>query len=167
MKGNTKKIAVTALVAAAYAVLTISLGFMSYSSIQFRVAEIMILLAFVDKDYIPGLTLGCFFANLLGMYGLPDIIFGTLATFISACMVYQTGKIMGKGTFSLFIASLWPAIANALIVGWMLNKFAGLPLLLSMAQVGFGEFVVITIAGIPLFKAIEGKYSSLVKNAFN
>jgi len=49
----------------------------------------------------------------------------------------------------------------------MLNKFVGLPLILSMAQVGIGEFVVITIAGIPLFKAVEGKYGILVKNAFN
>jgi len=167
MKGNTKKIAVTALIAAVYAVLTISLGFMSYSNIQFRVAEIMILLAFVDKDYIPGLTLGCFLANILGVYGIPDTIFGTLATFISACLVYQTGKQMGKSTMSLIIASLWPALVNALIIGWMLNKFVGLPLILSMAQVGIGEFVVITIAGIPLLKAVEGKYGVLVKNAFN
>ncbi|GAA0238375.1 QueT transporter family protein [Metaclostridioides mangenotii] len=167
MKGNTKKIAVTALIAAVYAVLTISLGFMSYSNIQFRVAEIMILLAFVDKDYIPGLTLGCFLANILGVYGIPDTIFGTLATFISACLVYQTGKQMGKSTMSLIIASLLPALVNALIIGWMLNKFVGLPLILSMAQVGIGEFVVITIAGIPLFKAVEGKYGVLVKNAFN
>ncbi|WP_024620161.1 QueT transporter family protein [Metaclostridioides mangenotii] len=167
MKGNTKKIAVTALIAAVYAVLTISLGFMSYSNIQFRVAEIMILLAFIDKDYIPGLTLGCFLANILGVYGIPDTIFGTLATFISACLVYQTGKQLGKSTMSLIIASLWPAVVNALIIGWMLNKFVGLPLILSMAQVGIGEFVVITIAGIPLFKAVEGKYGILVKNAFN
>ncbi len=167
MKGKTKKIAVTALIASIYAVLTISLGFMSYSNIQFRVAEIMILLAFVDKDYIPGLTLGCFLANILGVYGIPDTIFGTLATFISACMVYKTGKLLGKNTGSIVLASLWPAIVNAFIIGWMLNKFAGLPLFLSMAQVGFGEFVVITIAGIPLFKALEGKYGLLVKNAFN
>lgn len=167
MKGNTKKIAVTALIAAVYAVLTISLGFMSYSNIQFRVAEIMILLAFIDKDYIPGLTLGCFLANILGVYGIPDTIFGTLATFISACLVYQTGKQLGKSTMSLIISSLWPAVVNALIIGWMLNKFVGLPLILSMAQVGIGEFVVITIAGIPLFKAVEGKYGILVKNAFN
>ena len=167
MKGNTKKIAVTALIAAVYAVFTISLGFMSYSNIQFRVAEIMILLAFIDKDYIPGLTLGCFLANILGVYGIPDTIFGTLATFISACLVYQTGKQLGKSTMSLIIASLWPAVVNALIIGWMLNKFVGLPLILSMAQVGIGEFVVITIAGIPLFKAVEGKYGILVKNAFN
>lgn len=139
---------------------------MSYSNIQFRVAEIMILLAFVDKDYIPGLTLGCFLANILGVYGIPDTIFGTLATFISACLVYQTGKQMGKSTMSLIIASLWPALVNALIIGWMLNKFVGLPLILSMAQVGIGEFVVITIAGIPLFKAVEGKIWCFSKKRF-
>ena len=51
----------------------------------------------------------------------------------------------------LFIASLWPTIFNGLIIRWMLNKLYGLPLVLSIGEVAFGEFVVITIIGVPLF----------------
>ncbi|MDR0879200.1 MAG: QueT transporter family protein [Clostridioides sp.] len=167
MKLNTKEIAVTAVIAAIYAVLTVGLGFMSYSNIQFRVSEIMILLAFVDKKYIPGLTIGCFLANVLGVYGVPDTVFGTIATFISAVLVYNTGRLLGKGNLSLVLASLWPMIANAVIVGWMLNTFAGLPLFLSMAQVGLGEFVVITIVGIPVYKIVESKYGKKIEKVFN
>jgi uncharacterized membrane protein len=66
----------------------------------------------------------------------------------------------------LLIASLWPTIVNAIIIGIMLNKFFGLPLILSILQVGFGQFVVITIIGIPLFNMIEKKYGNKLKDLF-
>lgn len=164
MRESTKKIVVTALVAAVYATLTLSLGFISYGPIQFRIAEVMILLAFIRKEYIIGLTLGCFLANVIGPYGVPDIVFGTTATLMSAILVYLTSKIQKK--WSLLIASLWPTIINAIIIGAMLNIFFGVPLILGMLQVGFGQFVVITIIGIPFFKMVNKKYGSLIESVF-
>lgn len=164
MRESTKKIVVTALVAAVYATLTLSLGFISYGPIQFRIAEVMILLAFIRKEYIIGLTLGCFLANVIGPYGVPDIVFGTTATSMSAILVYLTSKMQKK--WSLLIASLWPTIINAIIIGAMLNIFFGVPLILGMLQVGFGQFVVITIIGIPFFKMVNKKYGSLIESVF-
>lgn len=164
MRESTKKIVVTALVAAVYATLTLSLGFISYGPIQFRIAEVMILLAFIRKEYIIGLTLGCFLANVIGPYGVPDIVFGTTATLMSAILVYLTSKMQKK--WSLLIASLWPTIINAIIIGAMLNIFFGVPLVLGMLQVGFGQFVVITIIGIPFFKMVNKKYGSLIESVF-
>lgn len=164
MRESTKKIVVTALVAAVYATLTLSLGFISYGPIQFRIAEVMILLAFIRKEYIIGLTLGCFLANVIGPYGVPDIVFGTTATLMSAILVYLTSKMQKK--WSLLIASLWPTITNAIIIGAMLNIFFGVPLILGMLQVGFGQFVVITIIGIPFFKMVNKKYGSLIESVF-
>lgn len=164
MRESTKKIVVTALVAAVYATLTLSLGFISYGPIQFRIAEVMILLAFIRKEYIIGLTLGCFLANVIGPYGVPDIVFGTTATLMSAILVYLTSKLQKK--WSLLIASLWPTIINAIIIGAMLNIFFGVPLILGMLQVGFGQFVVITIIGIPFFKMVNKKYGSLIESVF-
>ncbi|MEG0320128.1 MAG: QueT transporter family protein, partial [Niameybacter sp.] len=85
MKENfsTKRLVTVALVAALYAVLTVALAPISYGNLQFRVSELMVLLAFFDPFYIGGLTLGCFIANLLGPNGIMDVIFGTLATFVS------------------------------------------------------------------------------------
>ena len=81
MKNNTtKRLVRTAIIAALYAVITLVLAPISYGNIQFRVSEIMVLLAFFDPFYIGGLTLGCFIANMLGPNGLPDMIFGTFAT---------------------------------------------------------------------------------------
>ena len=64
----------------------------------------------------------------------------------------------------ILIASLWPTIVNAIIIGITLNVFFGLPLIISILQVGIGQFVVITIIGVPLFKAFKEKYSKLLKD---
>lgn len=126
----------------------------------------MVLLPFIKKDYIWGLTIGCFLANIIGPYGVPDIIFGTTATFLSVYAVYMTSKIMDGKKYALLVSSIWPTVINAIIIGIMLNIFFGLPLMLSMAQVGFGQFVVITIIGVPLYKSLEGKYFKILKDAF-
>ncbi|MDS0525836.1 QueT transporter family protein [Clostridium sp. SHJSY1] len=148
----------TAIIAALYAVITLVLAPISYGPIQFRVSEIMVLLAFFDPFYIVGLTLGCFISNMLGPNGIMDIIFGTVATFISVYAIYLTGKFVNNKNLSLIIASLWPTIFNGLIVGWMLNYLYQLPLLLSIAEVAIGEFVIVTIVGVPVVNLVKNKF---------
>lgn len=147
----TKRLTRTAIIAAIYAVVTIAIAPFAYGSIQFRISEVLVLLALFDPLYIGGLTLGCLISNILGPNGLMDIIFGTLATFISVYAIYFTGKLIKNNKAKLIISSLWPTIFNGLIIGWMLNKLYGLPLALSIGEVALGEFVVITIIGVPLF----------------
>ena len=166
MTKKTRSIVTTAIVAALYATLTLSLAFISYGPIQFRLSEVMTLLPLFSKKYIIGLTIGCFLANLLGLYGVPDMIFGTIATFISVYLVYLTGKYMKDNKSYVYTASLWPVIVNAIIVAVQLKIFFGMPLFITMLQVGFGQFVVITIIGVPLFKAVNNKYGKYLKNMF-
>ena len=166
MTNKTRSIAMTAIVAALYATITITLSSISYGPIQFRLAEIMTLLPLLNKKYILGLTVCCFLANVLGTYGVVDTIFGTIATFISVYLVYLTGKLMKDKKSKVLISSLWPTIVNAIIIGAELKIFFGFPLILSMIQVGFGQFVVITIIGVPLFKSINNKYGKYLKNMF-
>ncbi len=162
---KTKRLVRTAVIAALYALLTVALAPISYGSFQFRVSEILVLLAYFDPFYVGGLTLGCFIANLLGPNGTMDVIFGTLATFISVGAISLTAKYI-KNKASLFIASLWPTIFNGLIIGWMLNITVGAPLWITMGEVALGEFVVITIVGIPVFKMIQNRYTKLLKTEF-
>ena len=61
-----------------YAVLTIMLAPISYGPMQVRVSEAMTVLPALTSAGIPGLLVGCVFANLLGPYGLIDIICGSL-----------------------------------------------------------------------------------------
>ena len=46
---NIKRIVISALIAALYATLTIALAPISYLGVQFRISEIMVLLAFYKK----------------------------------------------------------------------------------------------------------------------
>ncbi|WP_026887930.1 QueT transporter family protein [Clostridium beijerinckii] len=157
---TVKRLVKTAIIAALYAVITLVLAPISYGPIQFRVSEIMVLLAFFDPFYIVGLTLGCFIANILGPNGLADIIFGTLATFISVYAVSITERFVKSKKTSLIIASLWPTIFNGVIIGWMLNYIYQFPLVLSIGEVAIGEFVVVTIVGVPIVRFLQNKYGS-------
>lgn len=167
MTNKNNKIAKVGLIAALYTVVTLALGFISYSQIQFRISEMLMFLALFGKEYIIALTLGCFLANVLGPFGVPDIIFGTLATLISGILVYYTPRLLKNNKYTLFIASLWPTIINALIIGWELYKFFGVPFALAAVQVGFGEFVVITIVGLPVFKMVNNKYGNRIRKFLN
>ena len=161
MKENLpSRLVKTALIAAIYAVLTIILAPISYGPVQFRLSEILVLLAFIDPIYIIGLTLGCFLANLFGGLGIMDLVFGTIATFLSVSAISLTSKFIKHRLTSLIISSLWPTIFNGVIIGWMLNYVLQVPLLLTMFQVGIGEFVVVTIIGVPVFKLISDKYKN-------
>lgn len=153
---KTKKLVISAIVAAIYAALTLGLAPISYGPIQLRVSEVMVLLAFIDPFYIWGLTLGCFIANGLGPDSLMNIIYGVPATFISVVFVAYTGKYI-KNKFSIFIASLWPVLFNGLIIGYMLNKVLGLPLVLTMLEVGIGEFLAVSILGVIVYKLVFTK----------
>jgi len=70
-KGKTSSIAGTlylatsAVIAALYVVLTLPFAQFAFGPIQFRLAEIMVVLPILTPAAIPGLTLGCFLANLL------------------------------------------------------------------------------------------------------
>ena len=55
---NTKFLMITAMVAAIYTVLTLMIAPLSFGLVQVRFSEMLMLLAFVDRKYAPGLILG-------------------------------------------------------------------------------------------------------------
>ncbi|WP_352406323.1 QueT transporter family protein [Acetoanaerobium noterae] len=145
-KLSSKKMAMIGATAAIYAVLTVAMAPISYGAVQLRLSEVMTLLAFVDPVFIPGLVLGNFIANLFSPFGLPDVVFGTLATFIA---VFMMSKMK-----SMLIASFWPTIANGLIIGLELAIFTGAPFVSTALYVALGEFLVVTVLGYPVFKVV-------------
>ena len=145
-KITTRDIVSNALIAALYVVLTLITYPISYLGIQFRFAEILVLLCFWRKNYSVGLTIGCAIANLASSIGLVDVGFGTLATII-ACVGIMFSKWLA-------IACLFPIVSNAFIVGFELYQFLGLPFWLSVGQVALGETVVM-IVGYILFMVLK------------
>lgn len=146
-KISTARLAKLSVVTAIYVALTLSLSFISYGNIQFRVAEALMLLCFYKKDYGISLILGCFIANMFSPMALMDMTFGTLATVISVLLIYISPNI--------YIASLAPVVLNGLIVGLELKIALGLPFIISCLEVAAGEFVCVSIVGVILFKLFE------------
>ena len=146
-KFSIKDLAELSIVAALYVVLTVVLTPISYGDIQFRLSEVLMLLIVYRKRYAISLILGCFVANMFSPVGWVDIIFGTLATAIAVVPMMYIKK--------LEISSLFPSITNGIIVGLELSIVYDLPIALTMAQVFIGEFVVVTMIGVAVFKALE------------
>lgn len=139
-----------ALLAAIYAALTLGLAPFSYGPVQVRVPECLTLLAFCNRKWIPGLTVGCFLANLGSPFGLPDMVLGTLATFLGIWPMHRLK--------SPLLASLCPVISNGVVIGAELDVLAALPPDLSlgaaMIYIGAGEFLSVTVLGTLLLKMI-------------
>ncbi len=134
---KTKRISRLAIIASLYAALTIVFSFISYGEIQVRLSEILILLCFFNKDYILSVTIGCLIANIFSPFGIYDVIFGTLATLISAVLVSQIKN--------MFVASLMPVILNGLIVGVEIALLSDMSIYLSMVFVAVGELIAMMI----------------------
>lgn len=145
---NIHSIMKLSIIAGLYVVLTYAFNFISFGEIQFRAAEILMLLCFFNQKYSIALILGCFIANIFSPYGLPDMIFGTLATAIACLLI-----ILFKGKH-LWIASTMVPISN-IVVGLEIVFMNSLPwpgALLTILSVFIGEFVVVCLIGVPVFK---------------
>ncbi|WP_054741857.1 QueT transporter family protein [Cellulosilyticum ruminicola] len=171
-KMTTKQLVQIAMIAAIYAVLTAIFSSISFTPLQLRLSEIMVFLAYFNPIYIIGLTLGCFIVNILmSPYLLMDGVFGTLATLLSVSAIYYTAKAFKGSKKGLIVASIWPTIVNGLIVGWVIytcsiaegSMTKNLTALIGlMGNVAFGEFIVVTIIGVPVVYFIMSRYQSVI-----
>ena len=64
---SIRTLTTTALIAAMYTVLTVFLAPISYGLVQCRLSEALTILAAFTPTAIPGLTIGCMIANLIGL----------------------------------------------------------------------------------------------------
>ena len=93
-KKRIRLIVYSGVIAALYVVLTLPIAQFAFGPVQFRLAESLTILPVFAFGYIPGLSLGCFLANLLNPSNLGpvDIIGGTAATLIAGFL----SRILGK-----------------------------------------------------------------------
>ena len=126
-KTKTRKIAEAAIIAAMYAALTYAQNFIApgttSAAVQFRVSEVLNVLALFTPYAIPGLTIGCVLSNLYNIgSGLPlDMIFGSIATLGATSCMYALRNV--KVFKYPLPAMLMPAIFNGVIVGWEIEAF--------------------------------------------
>lgn len=167
----TLYLTISAVIAALYVVFTLPFAQFAYGPLQFRLAEILVVLPILTPAAVPGLTLGCFLANLLNPenLGLVDIIFGSLATFLAAiCTRYISGKKpFGTSIKTDATALVPPVLINAVIVGGYLalllvdGPVNWVVMGTFMLQVGVSEGVLVYALGLPFLLAI--RKSNIIK----
>lgn len=144
---TTRKLCLAAVMAAVYAAVTIATAPLSYGLVQFRLSEALAVLCTIEPFLAVGITLGCFLANLFSTVTALDLIVGTLATALACLWTIRCKKV--------WLIPLPNVLTNAVIVGGML-AFVLFPeqltigFILSAAQVGLGELVVMYALGLPL-----------------
>lgn len=174
-KITTRQLTTISLIAALYAAITFVTFFMSFGAVQYRVSEVLTVLPAFTATAIPGLTLGCALANLVGFFiganpvGLIDALFGTAATLFAAICTHYLGKNKSR-LFRYLLCPLPPVIFNAVIVGFEISYFfMGTTeisvLLVNAASVFVGQAVVCYGLGIPLMLILERK--DLAKQLFS
>lgn len=163
MNTNAKKLCYAALIAALYTALSLLFLPISFGPIQCRISEMLTILPAFLSAGVMGVTIGCLLTNILGGAILPDIIFGTLATFIGAVLTrvltralmkelrarLKTENTVQPGLRLRLLTVLPPIISNTIIVPMVLKYAYGFEdaLYFMIVTVCIGEIIGIGIIG--------------------
>ncbi|MGT2910553.1 QueT transporter family protein [Streptococcus cameli] len=154
-KWNARDMVQIALVAAIYVVLTITppLNAISYGAYQFRIAEMLNFLAFYNKKYITGLTIGCMIANFIG-YGIVDVFVGGFSTLIFVTLgVFLFEKYMDQrildGLFNkaFFYFSIFFSL-SMFTIALELKILFDSPFFVTWLTTGLGELASLLVGAI-------------------
>lgn len=146
---NISGLALSGLIAALYAGLTVLLAPISFSAVQFRVSEALTLLPMISPAAIPGLGLGCLLSNLLAGAPWQDVVFGSLATLLAAVSTRQLRRLP-------WLAAFMPVLWNGLVVGATLSwLYPPMPFLATAGSVALGEAAVVYMLGLPLTELLK------------
>ena len=137
------------VIAAAYAALTLLLAPVSFGIVQVRLSEVLCIFSMFTPAAIPGLTIGCLIANLVGGSGVWDVVLGSLATLIGSLGMYFLRK-------KTYLAPLVNVLSNGIIVGLMLYKIYGfVNAFLCILLVCGEEMIPLYVLGLPLASTIR------------
>ena len=159
-----RRLAEIGVIAALYTALTL-VNPLAFGPIQCRVSEALTILPVFSPAAIPGLTLGCFLSNLIGLSmganvaGAWDLLLGTGATLLAAIFTYLFRNVtLGRWPW---LALIPPVFFNAVIIG---AELALSPLLfpepswalfpVCAAEVGAGEAIAVFVGGSLLHLAL-------------
>lgn len=148
---NSKYVVYNAVIAAIYVALTVinPIGTMAF---QIRVSEMISVLPFFNRKFIPGVLIGVGIANMFSGLGILDVVVGV-----------GIGAI--AYTISYFVKNIWINVAIfsllcGVFVGWMLLVVAGLPFWISFFSITASTLVT-TAIGALIFKSMGSRITEL------
>ncbi|MCQ8892482.1 MAG: QueT transporter family protein [Candidatus Methanosuratincola sp.] len=146
---KTRAVVKTAIIAAVYAALTISLAPISFGAIQIRVANALIgIVPLIGLPAALGISLGVFIGNLASPLGPLDLL-SAIPTFIALLIVLRLrgrSVIAGLVCYTMII-SAW--------VGALLNYVLGLPFLITFAYLIVGVGIATIGLGYLLYVSLK------------
>ena len=153
---TAKKIANTGIISATYVAITLILMPISFGAVQVRLSEALTVLPLVMPEAIVGLTLGCLISNLFG-FGAIDVIFGTIATFLSALLTYLSGKKIKNKALKFVVGAFFPVIINAIIVPliFIMTGSADQVYIINFLTIFAGQFLSVYVVGGYLYFALK------------
>ncbi len=148
---SLKDIVLEVTIAAIYVVLVLAFYFMSFEVIQFRIAEILLVLVFFNKKHTIGLVFGTFLANWIGAFGIIDAFYGSFATLITCILL-----IMFKKHWYIALIIV-PGLINGLVISFEISYLYQIfdQYWLNFLWIFIGEFAVVTLIGIPFKLSLE------------
>ncbi len=148
------------LVAALYVVLTVVIQPIGYGTVQLRISEMLTILPAYMPAAIPGLTVGCFLSNLIGLAtganpaGGWDLLIGTAATALAALLTYSLRGFRVKNL--PILSTVPPVLVNALAIGTELAVvYGGIPWYWHALGVAVGQFLACCVCGTLLAVALN------------
>jgi len=153
---TSRRIVRAGVIAAVYVGLTYALAPISFGQLQFRVAEALTVLPILYPEAVPALFVGCLLANIIGPYGILDIVLGSLTTLLAAVLTRMSRKSV--------IAYFWPIALNALIVSAYLSLLAETKASywVFVLSIGVSEAGAVLLIGIPLIKFLRASYPDTI-----
>jgi uncharacterized membrane protein len=149
---SSKSLAKAGIISAIYIALTLVLYPISFGAFQVRVSESLTLLPLLFPESIIGLTIGCFISNFFGN-GVLDIVFGTLATFLSAVLTFVSTKKIKNDWVKIAVGGIFPVIINAIVIPFTFLALTEQPIIyiINSLQIFVGQFISIYFVGTPLY----------------
>ena len=163
-KNKTLYLTTGGVIAALYVLLTLPFANFAFGPVQFRLAEAMAFLPILTPAAIPGLTIGCFLANLLNPdnLGIIDIVFGSAATLLAAILTRFISVKLENQKSRDILALTPPVLCNALIVGTYLTFLLanGSPatmgmILMNVLSIALSETFVVYVLGLPVMVGLR------------
>ena len=148
-----------ALVAAIYVALTIIPPFnvISFGAYQFRISEMMNFMAFYNRKYIIGVTIGCMISNFFS-FGILDVFVGggsTLVFLTLGVVLFSKVKpgylLNGWLRKDFFLFSIFFSI-SMVTIAIELNIVTGAPFLLTWFTTAIGECASLLVGAILIDK---------------
>ena len=137
-----------AVISALYFLLNLLLEPISYGPVQLRVAEALTLLPLIFPEAYVGLAVGCAISNIISLFGVLDIIFGSLITLVAG---YLTSKIR-----NIWIAPLPPILLNAIFLPlvWILAGSQDM-YILQVLYLTISQSIVLYLLGVPMIRYLD------------